>query len=289
MPKLDRNTQKLFGGNSSQNGQFGSMADGAGVLTNDPDEIQALPAWEGGWIEGAVSGTKLPCLEEMQAIQYVETRQIAYILQEGIPEYDAGTIYYIDSIVKKAGTTELYKSLTDDNEGNALTDGAEWQFLIDLSGISLNSLPITTTTGTTKDFAIPAWVRKIEVNFSGVSIDNTGELSILLGTSAAFEVTGYASNCSSIVPNTDSPSTDEIIVHRSLAAADLVSGTVTLIRESEAANTWVYSGIVSSSAGIVCVLGGSKSLADDLTRFQLTTVAGTAAFDAGSFNVRMEG
>jgi hypothetical protein len=135
MAKITRKTQKIFGGNSSNNGQFGSASTGTPVLDNDPDVIQALPAWEGGWNSATISGEKLPALEEDQGINFVTTRQIAYTLQEGIPEYDADTVYYENSIVKESGTVKLYKSLIDDNEDEALSDPTKWALLVDLDTV----------------------------------------------------------------------------------------------------------------------------------------------------------
>lgn len=136
MAKITRKTQKVFAGSASNNGQFGSAQVGTKVTSTDPDVIQQLAAWASGWNSATISAQRLPTLEEMQGIQYVVTRQLAYILQEGIPEWDAGTSYYINSIVKKAGTYQIYGSVINDNLNNALpaavTD-ANWQYLGDLS------------------------------------------------------------------------------------------------------------------------------------------------------------
>lgn len=135
MARIDRKTQKVFASNASNNGQFGSAQVGTKVLSNDPDTIQALAAWLNGWNDATISGQRLPTLEEIQGIQYVVTRQLGYVFQEGIPEWDAGTTYYQNSIVRETGTYKLYGSITDDNTGNALSDGAEWQLLVDLSDV----------------------------------------------------------------------------------------------------------------------------------------------------------
>jgi hypothetical protein len=137
MAKLPRKLQKILGGNSSFNGQFGSARAGTFVLDNDLDVIQSLPAWESGWNQATVSGDKLPTIEETQGVDYVLTSQIAYILQEGIPEYNEETVYYENSIVKEAGTVKIYRSLSDDNEGNPLDGGSDpqWELLVDLETV----------------------------------------------------------------------------------------------------------------------------------------------------------
>ncbi len=132
MAKITRKTQKILAGSASNNGQFGSAAFGTKILSNDLDVLQALPAYDNGWIDAVVGTKKFPALEEFQAMDYIATRQLAYLFQEGMAEYDVGTTYYQNSIIKKAGTVQLYKSLTNDNIGNPLTDAVNWKFLIDL-------------------------------------------------------------------------------------------------------------------------------------------------------------
>lgn len=136
MPKIVRATQKIFAADAVNNGQFGSAQLGTKLLTSDPAQIQALDAWDLGWLEAVIGTKKFPPLEEFQAIDYLNTRQLAYLFQQGIAEWDAGTTYYMNSIVCKPGTYELYGSRIDDNLNNALPNAVtntNWQFLIDLS------------------------------------------------------------------------------------------------------------------------------------------------------------
>lgn len=146
MARIDRKYQSIFSLTSSENGQFGSGQIGTKVLTDDLDTIQALSAWVGGWSYSVLGANKFPPLEEMNSLGYVTTYQLAYLFQEGIPEYNATTTYFAKSIVKKAGTYEVYGSKTDNNTGNALTDNSNWELLQDLSG--------TTTGFTTGDAKI---------------------------------------------------------------------------------------------------------------------------------------
>lgn len=135
MAKLARAFLKLFGRDGGTNNfeQFGSTVAGSAVPTKDIASIQALSAWLNGLQDAVYGSNKAPILEDINALLYVFGYQTVYQLQEGIPEYDATTTYYIGSIVKKTGTSELYKSLTDVNVGNALpskTDNSNWQFVI---------------------------------------------------------------------------------------------------------------------------------------------------------------
>lgn len=148
MARLDRKNQKVFAGGAANNGQFGSAQAGTKILSTDLDVLQALAAWDSGWNDATISSAKLPTLEEMQALHFITTRQIAYLFQEGIPEYSSAAIYYQKSIVRKSGTYELYGSKTDDNTGNALpsqTDNTDWLYLGDManlqgSGVSIGSI-----------------------------------------------------------------------------------------------------------------------------------------------------
>lgn len=132
MTRIAPVAQPIFGSNSSNNGQFGSAVLGTKITSLDPSVIMELPAWETGWSAATVTGQKLPTLEEMQGTMYVATYQIAYLLQEGVPEYNEDTTYFENSIVKETGTYVLYGSLIDDNIGEDLDDPTKWQTLVDL-------------------------------------------------------------------------------------------------------------------------------------------------------------
>lgn len=136
MPIISRKTQKIFAQNATNNGQFGSAQLGTKILSSDLATLQSLSAFTTGWNSATMSAKKLPTLEEMQALHYITTSQIAYLFQEGVAEYDSGTEYRINSLVKKSGTTEIYKSLINANTGNALTDGTKWALCGDLSNLS---------------------------------------------------------------------------------------------------------------------------------------------------------
>lgn len=136
MARLARKHRKVFAGAATNNGQFGSAQAGTKILSNDPDVIQALPAYDEGWTEATIGARMFPALEEMQSQGFLDSRDIAYLYQEGIPEYSVATTYYPNSVVKKPGTYEIYGSIIADNLGNPLPDGvsnANWQFLQDLS------------------------------------------------------------------------------------------------------------------------------------------------------------
>ena len=138
MAKITRALLKVFGdsGANTNFGKFGSEAAGSGVKTKDIATIQALSAWINGWQDAINSTTKAPYLEDMNSAFFLHSTFLAYLLQEGIAEWETGSTYYIGSIVKKTGTTELYSSLTNSNQGNALgtkIDTSNWKYLGDLN------------------------------------------------------------------------------------------------------------------------------------------------------------
>jgi hypothetical protein len=131
MAKITRKTQKIFGGSASADplgiSQFGSLAASAAAYSLDPDVIQALAAWLAGW-NAATVGSNSPALEDMNAVHYVMARQLAYLCQQGMAEYDAGTTYYTDSLCTYEG--DIWISLSDDNLANTPAPGsADWRLL----------------------------------------------------------------------------------------------------------------------------------------------------------------
>lgn len=132
MAKIQRNTQKIFGGNAPSDdiAALGSFKIGTPVYT---DNIQALQnqAFEQGYGASLVAN-EAPFLEEQNSVPYVLSKQLAYNFQEGIPEYDVNTTYYIGSIVKTLNEENkpvLYYSIIDDNVGNEVTNAEAWEEL----------------------------------------------------------------------------------------------------------------------------------------------------------------
>lgn len=129
MARIPRKTQKIFSGsaNGDQIAVFGSMKTGTPQYSSDVETLQSAE-YEQGWSD-AILNDKAPYLEEMNGVQYGLSSQIAYLLQQGIAnEYDPNTIYFKGSTVAVINNTTVtyYRSLTDNNQGNAVTDGVNW-------------------------------------------------------------------------------------------------------------------------------------------------------------------
>lgn len=130
MTKLTRVTGKVFGGSAplDEIGQFGSAKAGTPTNTQDVATIQALAAYLNGWGSGIVTSRNFPPIEEVTGVLKTISYQACYLLQEGIPEYDANTEYSNTSIVKSINGNELsfYISLRNNNVGNALSNTSYW-------------------------------------------------------------------------------------------------------------------------------------------------------------------
>jgi microcystin-dependent protein len=147
MAKLTRKTQKLFGENSAQDEMtsFGSPTLGTPTFTRDLDIIQSTE-FANGWFPTILDGAIRPYAEDMNGMFYLFTYQLKYLFEQGIPEYDAGTKYYTNSICKYG--TDLYISLVDDNIGNnPISTTGYWQWYAGIN--DPNALPI----GTIQDYA----------------------------------------------------------------------------------------------------------------------------------------
>lgn len=129
MAKLERVTAKVFASDAPADkiGQFGSALAGTKLETGDVSTIQALPAYTEGWSSAVISQRNYPVLQETNGVMKNMTYQTAYIMQNGIAEYDPNTEYYTGSICKGIGNTNQYASWGDENVGNAVTNSDYWK------------------------------------------------------------------------------------------------------------------------------------------------------------------
>ena len=141
MAKITRKLLKVFGsgGSTTNFGVFGSARAGSPAKSMDVETIQSLAAWTTeGWVDAVNASNKAPFIEDMNAAMYVMAYQLGYILQDGIPDWNALTTYYIGSVVRKTGTAELYQSAVDTNLNQALgakVTNSKWVYLVDLADV----------------------------------------------------------------------------------------------------------------------------------------------------------
>lgn len=132
MAKITRVTAKIFGETADATladpeiGQFGSAKAGTYNGTADVATIQGLAAWSNGWVAAVTPTQQFPPLPEMTGVHKVLSYQNAYLLQQGIPEWDSATTYYTNGFCAKGG--KLYVSLTDNNLNNdPASDTVNWK------------------------------------------------------------------------------------------------------------------------------------------------------------------
>ena len=142
MAKIIRKTAQIFAINQApapgnQIAEFGTKAAGVPVFNSDPAAIQTAE-WLSGWTAAVLAvagGVNQPCLEDRNAVDYVLSYQIAYLLQSGIAEWDPATVYFnLNSFCVAAGV--IYQSKLDNNIGNppATSPGAWVTLAAALSG-----------------------------------------------------------------------------------------------------------------------------------------------------------
>ena len=106
MSQLTRKLFKLFCANKVSTptdniGVFGSKKAGASAWSSDPDTIQSV-SYLNGWTDAVVSN-QAPCMDDMNALQYVFSYMIKYLYQTGLPEWLSTEEYYQYSFVRYNG------------------------------------------------------------------------------------------------------------------------------------------------------------------------------------------
>lgn len=151
---------------------------------------------------------------------------------------------------------------------------------------------VASTSGTSIDFTgLPSWIKRITLQWSGVSTNGTSNLQVQLGTgSTSYTTSGY--NCISTLTGagsaTTSASTGFVVVESAASASSLYYGTMVITNIT--GNTWVATSQFGLSTRNVTIWSsGSIALGAALTAVRTTTVNGTDTFDAGTINILYEG
>lgn len=163
---------------------------------------------------------------------------------------------------------------------------------IAVQGVSTNiasGTAVASTSGTSIDFtSIPAWVKRITVMFSGVSLSGTSNYLVQLGAGSV-TTSGYISAGGIYVAGTTAilSSTAGFVIRNSTAASNVTSGSmvITNISSNNWLSTHTFGDVPSAATGSG---GGNIALGGTLDRVRLTTVNGTDTFDAGSVNILFE-
>ena len=150
---------------------------------------------------------------------------------------------------------------------------------------------VASTSGTSIDFtSIPSWVKRITIQFQGVSTNGTSTIQLQLGTgSTTYTTTGYLGvglSAAATISATNG-TTGFGVGSGNQAAATVMHGQIVITNVT--GNNWVGTGMFGMSNTITMhFTAASISLAAALTAVRTTTVNGTDTFDAGSINILYE-
>lgn len=259
MAKISRQNHKLFGlsGSSDNFAKYGSLVAAAPIKSKDIATIQALSAWDQGWQSAIYGANKDLLLEDLNAWCFEHSYQVAYIFQEGIPEWNATTTYYLDSVVKGpaggASAGQWFASLQDNNTGNAPPAGATnalWKWINP-------PIPDTPTVG------------------NGLK---SGDLSCKPNSGAP--------NSKYDVSVTTLSAQNVAMANVAVSADLAVSGANGLDAGSESANTWYYLFVICNNdgslvAGLWSLSATAPTLPGSYTKFRRVG----AAYNNGSSNL----
>jgi len=158
------------------------------------------------------------------------------------------------------------------------------------NGTLLISGTAVTASGTSVDFTgIPSWVKRITVMFNATSLNATASIMVQVG-SGSFSTSGYSGSYG-YFQNAGASSlatlTTGFGVFLTQNAPDVQVGVLVLTNVS--GNTWLSAVNAANTNGGVAYGGsGVIALGGVLDRVRITTVAGTASFDAGTINIFWE-
>jgi hypothetical protein len=126
--------------------------------------------------------------------------------------------------------------------------------------------------------------------FAGVSVNAATHPLIQLGagsvaTTGYLSVSTYSNGAAGAATN----STAGYIINNDAQAVQLMTGTYVFSLLNSSTGLWVGSCVMAFDAITYNIIaGGSKTLSGTLDRVRITTVNGTATFDAGSINILYE-
>ena len=255
---------------------FGAAANGTTTTeagtSNSVSNIQTgtSGAWAGGWISAVLGASKFPAVEDMNAINNVFSTQIAYILERGIPEYDAGTSYNTGDIARGIGLTTLYASVGNGNIGNALSNATYWTFLCDLAGLTASVFTGGTSTGSANAQTLASVVPA-----SGLTPSNGQTIIFTAGYtntgSATLAITAPSIGATAIKKDSGSGLVN-------LVAGDITAGDTIYVSWNSTSSVWVLTSGLALGAlaylGLAAPSGLLYSSGGNLNSYVPTTISG---------------
>lgn len=185
--KYNRPNGKLFGSSATNIGVFGSGQQNETPTTStDPNTINGLGThWEEGWNGAVVSQAPYtaPYVEDMNAVNYVNSYNSAYLLQKGIPEYSATEEYHEDSVCTYGG--EIWICLQDNTPtGITPTESAYWHQQTELPAMADKRI-LVGSVGNTATVVDTSGQGDVEASSSGLNIKANTIVNADVNSSAA--------------------------------------------------------------------------------------------------------
>lgn len=146
-----------------------------------------------------------------------------------------------------------------------------------------------TTSGLAFDFpSIPSSAKRLTLTLKGVSFNASAVPLVQVGAGSV-AVSGYDSACSTITGAVGFSTATALsgFTFNTQAAGDAISGSLILTKLKD--HTWVAQMAGKAGSNISFLGGGEVVLGGAPDRLRLTTVAGTATFDAGEASLLIEG
>lgn len=181
---------------------------------------------------------------------------------------------------------------TADTSGNLeLQSNGTTQLTVSSTGAygQLKQSVVATASGSSVSFTnIPSWVKRITVEFFGLSYAAAGAGALQIG-SGSLTTTGYTTYTTGL---TSGATVSVAAITNGLTSFNATDATTVIVGQyvitNITGNTWVCTGQHYRAADSTAILAsGSIALSGSLDRVAL--VATTSTFDAGSVNILYEG
>jgi hypothetical protein len=153
---------------------------------------------------------------------------------------------------------------------------------------------VASTSGTSIEFlSLPAWIKRITVQFVGVSTNGSGNIRTQIG-SGSFTTSGYlGSNGFFTTTPVAEAATTGFTIQNVAGAGQILHATTTITLVDASTYTWVATSVGAASQAAQMIFGaGSISLSGTLDRLRIigsTTGSPVDTFDAGKINILYEG
>jgi len=190
----------------------------------------------------------------------------------------------------------LGASISPTTAGNIVfsTDGANWSSTAKI----VRGTSQATTSGTAVGFTgLPSWVKRVTLLLNEVSTNGTTGLMAQIG-SGSYTTSGYSNGYTMFAPASGASAVGGAGTATGFAIGGLATVASTLsavlILNNITGNVWSYFSIAGRSGGTTAQNGQQAffyapiTLGGALDRIQITSIATTETFDAGSVNIFYE-